>query len=339
INRPVRLLFLAYADVIEPPTHPLPADFDYQIGIATYFPIVRCYVHRFDASDCSVNERYKGHLLGWAVEPKRHYKGQICIGEYYNVSGYKCLPICFMSTMATDIPYYYSIGARHFHYMHCTTDNMGNKALTNYQMARQLWEPGLDCEALWKDYFTGRYGPAHAQMRQFYENLEKMLCNVSELKYDLARQLERGAADLFPKPHLQYEKTAQQKDDGPDLVEILQSAKRCREIIGGVVKQELPERIRHRVAEDERLFTYGERTVQFYDALCRTYFDVRKSKLTEAREALAEAQELARLLEADTTSTTFSATHATDVNALSASRATGAPKRLAEMIRALETKK
>ena len=333
INRPVRLLFLAYADVLEPPTHPLPEDFDYATCIATYFPIRRCYVHNFDDPNCTPNARYLKHLTGWAIDPERHYKGQLCIGEYYNVSGYKCLPICFMHTMANDIPFYYDkMGARHFHYMHCTVGNWGNKALTNWQMARQIWDPGVDCTALWDDYFSGRYGPAQAQMREFYANLERMLCNCSEIKYGLARLLDRGADNLFPTTHLKYDKSEFEKDDGPDMVEILESAAKCRAIIDGVLKTGLPMRVAHRVAEDERLFTYGERTLQFHDALCRTYFLVREDKRDEALQAFKEAQALAGLLEADTTSTTLASSHANAPNALSATYASGALAILPSML-------
>ena len=325
INRPVRLLFLAYADVLEPPTRPLPPTFDYSTCIATYFPIVRCYVHNLDDPGCSSNAKYLKHLDGWAIDPDRHYKGQLCIGEYYNVSGYKCLPICYMHTMAHDIPMYYErTGARHFHYMHCTVDNWGNKALTNWQMARQLWDPKTDCNALWDDYFRGRYGEAAHDMRAFYEHLEPMLSNCSELKYGLAGRLDKGADNLFPKPHLKYETTAHDTDDGPDLDEILVHAAACRDIIDAVRKRSLPERIAQRVAEDERLFTYGERTVQFYDALCRCYFDVRKGDLDAARKTYAEAKELADLLAADTESTKWASSHANAANALEASRAAGA---------------
>ena len=131
-------------------------------------------------------------------------RADLAIGEYYNVSGFKCLPICFMHTMANDIPYYYKTGRRHFDYMHVTTGHWGNKALTNYQMARQLWDVETDCEALWEDYFAPRYGPAAGIMRRFYESLEQMLCNARELKYGLARRLERGDKDLFPNSHLRY---------------------------------------------------------------------------------------------------------------------------------------
>ena len=324
INRPVRFLFLAYADVLEPPTHPLPEDFDYDTGIATYFPIRRCYVYNFDDPRSSYNANYMKHLQGWAVEPDRHYRGQLCIGEYYNVSGYKCLPICYMHTMANDIPYYYSLGARHFHYMHCTTKNWGNKALTNWQMARQIWDPSVDCAALWDDYFNGRYGAAAKPMRAFYQNLEKMLCNCSELKYGLSRRLDRGADDLFPTQILKYEKTEFDTDDGPDLLEILEYAAQCREIIDGVAAMDLPERIAYRVAEDDMLFTYGERTMQFFDALCRAYFRVREGKREAAQQAFKEARELADLLEADTESTQHASSHANAANALVASYASGA---------------
>jgi len=341
INRPVRLLFLAYADVLEPPTRPLPADFDYDTCIATYFPIVRCYVHNFDDPDCSKNAAYNKALLGWATDPGRYYKGQVCIGEYYNVSGYKCLPVCYMHTMANDIPYYYGLGVRHFHYMHCTTANWGNKALTNYQMARQLWDPRTDCSALWTDYLAGRYGPVQAEMRTFYGHLEKMLCNVSKLKYGLARRLDTGAANLFPTTHLKYGRTTFEKDDGPDLLEILDYAKQCRETLDAIAKQDLPERIAQRVAEDERLFTYGERTVQFYDALCRAYEAARQSvsdqsdksdQSDRARAAFRQAEALADLLKADTTSTKLSSSHASAANGLVASYAQGALLRLQSLL-------
>ncbi len=332
INRPVRLLFLAYADVIEPPTRSLPADFDYNMCIATYFPIKRCYVHLFDQPGCSVNGDYLKHLQGWFLEPGRYYKGQVCVGEYYNVSGYKCLPICFMHSMAHDIPYYYAAGARHFHYMHVTTDNWGSKALTNWQMARQIWDPGVNCEELWQDYFQGRYGPAQKVMRQFYENLEAMLSNVSELKYNLGRLLGKGEEELFPDHHLQYEKTTFATDDGPDLVEILESARQCRRLIEEAATMDTPEDAARRIAEDERAFRYAERTVFFYDALCRSGFGFDSGRQTEARAALWTARDLAILLKSDTVSTKFSSSHANAADALEASYAAPAFERLANKL-------
>lgn len=332
IRGKVRLLFLVYADVLQPPTKPLPRDFDYDMCIATFFPIVRCYAHNFNDPSCPTNSRYNKILRSWASESNRHYRGQICIGEYYNVSGYKCLPVCYMHVMCNDIPYYYDIGARYFHYMHVKTREWGTMALTNWQMARQLWEPKINCEALWNDYFDGRYGEAKGLMRQFYECLEKMLCNVSELKYGLARRLSAGAQDLFPSPHLRYDNTDTREKIGPTLKEMVKWMNCCREIIDRAMLMALPQKIKMRIEEDERIFTYAERTLKFYDALCRAYSAVRTENIVEAQKAFEEAELLAKLLKSDTKSARFSSSHANARDALEASFAANALNILGQLI-------
>jgi len=337
IHRPLIIRFLVYHDVLAPPSRPLPPDFDYDTCSATYFPIARSYVYRFDDPRSPRNAHYLRQLRGWVEDPDRHYRGRLCIGEYYNVSGYKCLPLCLMHTMASDIPTYHRLGARHFHYMHCTTAHMGNKALTNYQMARQLWDVATDCEALWADYFARRYGPAAATMRRFYESLETMLANVTKLKYDLARRLDRGSKDLFPTPELRYERADGIVCNGPTLREMLDHAAVCRRLItraatGRGQVPPLPERIRARIAEDERLFTYGERTLQYYDACVQAWRAIRAKQTDAARKHVAEAARLADLLRRDTTSTKHSSSHANAANAFDATRATRA---IAHLQRAL----
>ncbi|MHC4181039.1 MAG: DUF4838 domain-containing protein [Planctomycetota bacterium] len=332
ITRPITIRFLAYADVLKPPTRPLPPGFDYATCSATFFPIIRCYVHNFDDPGCARNAEYHGHLRGWAGDPQRHYRGQICLGEYYNVSGYKCLPICFMHTMAHDIPLFHKAGARHFHYMHVTTGNWGNKALTNYQMARQLWDVRTDCEALWEDYFAGRYGPAAATMRRFYLSLQKMLSNVSEIKYGLNRRMNAGAKELFPTPHLRYRRQPGIECNAPTLLEIVGHAETCRELIDQALAMELPERIRARVAEDERMFTYGQRTIAYYHACVQAFQLAHAGRLEEARGHYAEARRVADLLRRDTKSTTLSSSHANAPDAFVASYATGALDQLAKLL-------
>ncbi len=320
IHRPIMITFLAYADVVEPPSKPLPQGFDYETCAATFYPIRRCYVHNFDDTSCEPNHKYFRQLDGWARDPQRHYRGQIAIGEYYNVSRFKCLPICFMRTMANDIPCYYKAGARHFDYMHVTCRNWGNKALTNYQMARQLWNVETDCETLWQDYFAKRYSPAAKTMRAFYESLENMLSNATELKYGLARRLERGDTNLFPNAHL------------PSLAGILDHGKQCRQLLTEATSAPLPPRIKQRIAEDERNFTYGERTVLYYDACVQAFTEARAKRIDVARKHYAEAQRLAELLRADTLSTRDSSSHGNAENALVASGAAGALAHIAKLL-------
>jgi hypothetical protein len=337
IRHPILVTFLAYADVLDPPSRPLPAGFDYATCAATFYPIGRCYVHNFDDPACAMNQQYVRQLHGWGLEPARRYRGAITIGEYYNISTTKSLPVCYMHTMANDIPYYYKIGARHFDYMHVTKAEWGSKSLTNYQMARQLWDVGTDCESLWADYFARRYGPAAPMMRKYYESLEKMLGNVKVLKgwEGLAFRLNEGRKDLFQHSHLQYRREPGKKWDGVTLVEMVEHGKTCRALLTEAMAQPAPDRIKARLAEDERTFTYAERTLRYYDECVQAFQLAWAGHREEARPHYAEARRVADLLRSDTMSTRMASSHANDENALTA---TLAPKALDHLAKLLDTK-
>ncbi len=335
LHRNVQIAFLAYADVIEPPTRALPADFDYENCTATFFPIGRCYVHTFDDPTCTeINQRYVKQYVGWAADPQRHYQGQIFIGEYYNVSVFKCLPIVFRHTMSSDIPHYHRTGARHMHYMHCTTRNWGTRALTNYQMAKMLWKPGLDAEALFADYLAGRYGAAKETMRECYLRLERALANCRLMRGSLAKGLERDAPKLFPFKHMRYEEFHPETDDGPDFVEMVRHVDRARGLIEEAAKQALTPDQAARVEEDRQGLMYAWNTIHFYDRLIRTVTLKREGKFAEAGEAYRDASALAKVLEADTESASYASSHAGARNALAASMVVGSYRRLKQELEA-----
>ena len=87
LHRPLEVTFLAYADVLEPPTRPLPGGISSRLCMATFYPIRRCYVHHFDDPACPANDQVLTATGRLGQDPQRHYRGQIAIGEYYNVSG------------------------------------------------------------------------------------------------------------------------------------------------------------------------------------------------------------------------------------------------------------
>ncbi len=365
LARPIKILFLAYSDVVDPPSRPLPEDFDYETCTATFFPIGRCYVHKFDDPSCEFNAPYHRQLAGWMTDPARHYRGRVIIGEYYNVSRFECLPGCFMHVMAHDIPYYHRLGTRQFHYMHVTTGRWGSKSLTNYQMARRLWDVDTDCEALWADYFARRYGPAADTMRRFYGSLEKMLCNLEALKARLRPRftysLDRGIKPLFPNSHLQYRREPGVESKGPTLGEMVAHGETCRKLIDGAMaivaqrgqshfrggEDNMPgnavsaakigtvpfDRIRARLAEDELVFTYAERTLRYYDQCVKAYQLAWAGQEEQARRHYEEARRVADLLRKDTWSVglTFQRGKRTH-NAFDATHATRALDRLAELL-------
>jgi hypothetical protein len=332
IHRPLDMVFMIYRDVLAPPSRPLDAQFE-QATVGMFFPIERCYVHQFDDPQCPANSHYWQSLKGWG-DSKSFYPGQLAIGEYYNVSKCQCLPVCYMHGMANDIPLYHRLGARNFDYMHVTTAAWGSKALTNYQFARQIWDVKTDCSALWTDYFQHRYGPAAETMRKFYDSLEKMLCNVTELKYGLGPRLDRGAANLFPNPHLQYERKLGVQCDGPTLLEMIGCSRECRKLIDQARRMEVDPRVEQRLAEDDRCFTYAERTLDYYLACVDAYRLARAGKREEAKKPYEEARRLAELLHKDTESTGHGGKHAGDVDALTATRAQKALGRIAKLLAA-----
>ncbi len=333
LTRDVRIFFLAYADVLEPPTRPLPDDFDYDNCMATYFPIARCYVHPFFDEGCTeFNAAYLEHFTGWAIDPDRHYRGQVCIGEYYNVSGYKCLPAMFARTMAVDIPYYHDHGARHMHYMHVTTKNWGTKALTNVQFARMLWDPHQDVDALLADYFAKRYGPAAETMHQLYDALDTALSNVTMLKYRFRERLNANEKPLFDRKHMPYEPAAGSvvcsTDAGPSLREMVTAIDRCMALAEEVLERDLPEDVRARVREDVGPLTYAANTLHFYDVLVRATLYLDEGRREQARRLVPEMKRLAEALREDTVSTAHASSHANAPNAFDASIAAQAYERL-----------
>ncbi len=339
LHRNIRIYFLAYSDVIEPPTRPLPEGFDYDNCIATFFPIRRCYVHRFDDPACTeFNRAYMNHFINWFIKADRHYRGQIFIGEYYNVSRYKCLPIVFERTMTVDMPYYYQQGARHMHYMHCTTKDWGTKALTNWQFARMLWDPKLDSKALVEDYFTRRYGPTAEPMRKLYGTLDAASSNATPLKYHLVDRLNRNDKELFPTRHLKYDATRFDADDGPDLVEMVASIDACAKWLEAIQSQQWPDRIRSRIAEDAGPIRYAADTLHFFDVLVRAQQLVQADRRDEAKALLPEMKRLAKALEADTSSTKWSSSHASAANGLEASLVKKAYERLVSELGGQESK-
>lgn len=215
LKRNVNIIFPIYHETLPAPDRELPAHFDYEHCFPTYFPIERCYVHTIDDIACTeTNQELMATFRGWTTAQGRNYKGELYMGEYYNVGSFAGCPVPFISIMSHDIPYYYHAGIRHFHYMHMTGERWGTLTLTNYQLYRMLWDPELDMDALLRDYFSLFYGSASAIMRSFYERLEEAMRNAKYLKHyqyhlgtrhSLTGYLREGAEELFPLMHMKYD--------------------------------------------------------------------------------------------------------------------------------------
>lgn len=320
LQRDVSIQFLTYQDVIAPPTRPLPADFDYAKCQPIFFPISRCYVHAFDDPNCSYNQKYIKDYLGWAEGAHRTFKGEMFVGEYYGISRFNHLPLVLDEIMRADIPWYYAHGARHLHYMHTPVANWGTRTLTQWQFARMLWDPVLNVDQLIDDYYTGRYGPAAAPMRDFYASLRTAMCNLHEVRYPIQANLMKNSREIFTSNHMQYKTAHFDTDDGPDWDETMAALKEARVKLERVKTMELPEAVRARVAEDAGLFTYAENMTNLYDRVIATRLALNAGDKEAARAAYAGVEKYEALLKADTKSMQWGSSHVNRVNGLAASR-------------------
>jgi len=310
LKRNIKILYPAYHETLPIPDHPLPDDFDYENCIVTYFPIERCYVHEIDDPACTeTNQELMETYTQWTLNPERTYKGEIFVGEYYNVSAFASSPIPNMKIMKHDIPYYYSTGVRHMYYMHMTALNWGTLTLTNYQFQKMLWNPGIDVDQLLDEFYNMYYGKIASQMKEFYETLETATRNMKYYKHyqyhkgvrhSLANKLTNDVKELFPLKHMKYDTVLNDGNAGISVVETVEMFKKCRKLIDDALILADTEPIIGRVLEDEMRFTYGEDMVLYLYYMTRTNLFRWKGQQLLAKRAFERARFFAEKLEKET---------------------------------------
>ncbi|MCE5251347.1 DUF4838 domain-containing protein [bacterium] len=321
LKRDVELSSLAYLDTITPPTRPLPRGFDYAHFSITFFPIERCYNHTLADPSCTeYNDRLCRSYQAWVTG--QYYRGTMFIGEYYNISYLKSLPMLYTRIMAADIPWYYRTGTRHLHYMHTPTALWGTWTLNQYLLARLLWNAGTDADALLDEYFSRYYPTTSGETRCFYRDLETAMESFKAIRYwGWKTSLKSDKAPLFPKKHFQYEPCHPLTDDGVDLLEMKDYMERARTHFDAALLMCTDETERLRLLEDGKRFAYGEAMFYFHYHLFRTaLFNQRKDEPAARREC-AELMRYAEQLRGMTDLVQVSSSHANAKDGLDATQA------------------
>lgn len=332
LTHDVELSSLVYLDTITPPTRPLPDGFDYDSFSMVFFPIQRCYNHTFADPACTeLNAAQVGNYLAWTQGEGGHYRGTMFIGEYYNVSYLKSMPMLYTRTMAADIPWYYRTGTRHFHYMHTPTALWGTWTLNQYLLGRLLWDVGTDSDALLDEYFHRRYPTAHIQARRFYENLERGMESFKALRYwGWKNSFGKPDTPLFPKKHVQYEHTEYLTNDGTDLTDMRQYMSVAHKALEAALVQCRDHSEEMRLREDEQRFTYGELMVAFHYHLYRTEMYDRAGNTEMARQEYGFLALAAERLREIVDLVQVSSSHANAENGLDATMAADLYERFGE---------
>lgn len=303
IRRDVKIVFPIYLETLPAPTRALPEDFDYTSCIGTFFPIQRCYVHSIDEPDClEYNSEHWESFLDWTRTTPRHYTGELFVGEYFNVSVNKSLPVLYSRIIDEDIPKYFEQGIRHMHYMHTDIHHLGLKRINNYLFARKLWNTEADVPAILEAYYEDMYGSIAQEMKALSETLEFALSNIKQLRYwhHLPERISERQWPLFDKEHFQLETHQPKQNNGVDLAESIQAIQQCREIMDTLLKMDLKEPLQSRILLDDKMLRYGENTVYFYDAVVRAVIAEKQGNLKKARAEFKRSLPFARDLKAET---------------------------------------
>lgn len=283
IHHQIEVVFPIYAETLSAPSNPQPTTADYKNLIGTFFPITRCYIHYLDDPNCTEhNTHYWETFQMWRKQPDK-YAGQFEIGEYYNVSSTKSLPVLYRRIMAHDLPLYYRNGVRHFHYMHVCTRLQGPKRLNNYLMAQLLWNPDADVEQLFSEYLNDFYGAGSGDARRFYDRLEFAMASVQQWKQGLVGRINQDADDMFGTEHLKLEEYHPAKNAGVSLGESVRALKECRTIMDGLRARDLPGEVKLRLVEDDRNLQYAENTVNLYYYLAQAMMAKKQENIEQAR--------------------------------------------------------
>jgi hypothetical protein len=225
LKRDILLIVPAYHETLPGPDKPLPEDFDYDMITVNLFTIERCYVHDlFDERCTEANTILADRIREWTMKEDWYYKGDLVIGEYFNVSSFASIPVVLADRIAKDMPDYYKWGARHFNFMHMISDSWGAKIINNNLYAALLWDIDLDVEAFIDQMLNVFYEQKAADVKSILKKVEKALENC---KYIFHYQFVDGVINAlkrnitkdkpFVSKHVQFDKILDDPNAGIDF--------------------------------------------------------------------------------------------------------------------------
>ena len=134
----------------------------------------------------------------------------------------------------------------------------------------------------------------------FTQYLEQATSNLKPFKhyagkniYKMRTRLAKDTMNIFPLDHLHYDVFHPEKNDGPDVVEMVDLMKQARTELDAAMLQCKDKTEEARLIEDAKRFEYGEATINFYYYLVRTALLHRNAEEASAKQEFIKAKYLA----------------------------------------------
>jgi hypothetical protein len=136
--------------------------------------------------------------------------------------------------LAADLKAYYRAGMRYSDFDTCVND-WGANGLDFYVLARLLWDPEQDVDAIIEDYLQKGFGPAAPAMRRYYDRLEKVTSKMTaetDPKVFWYYEVNRfWTPDVFRAAHEDLKEADQLAEKSPDAAAIRKRIDLCRQAL------------------------------------------------------------------------------------------------------------
>jgi len=226
-----KLLVLAYVNYAEPPDtvrpHPNVVPF-----LCHYAPAD--YAHAINDPASEPNSQFNELLKGWVqITPN------VLIYSYVSKSMWWQLPRPVLKNFAADIKYFHQLGINRY-FCQSTLSDWALDGPLYYVIARLLWDPSADPEAIAREWIDGMFGPAAEHMAAFFDAVD---ASVRKTGKPYSDNPPRDAPGLY---------------DHELLDEALAAISRAEQVPADA-------EVRHRIAEVATTFRYGHAMVQAFE--------------------------------------------------------------------------
>jgi hypothetical protein len=181
-----KLLVLAYVNYAEPPDtiRPKPNVVPF---LCHYAPAD--YSRAINDPSSEANSQFNDLLKRWMkISP------DLMIYSYVSKSMWWRLPRPVTHTFAADVKYLHSLGVRRY-YCQSSLSDWALDGPLYYVIAKLLWNPSADPDALAREWIEGMFGPAAPAMTEFYAEVEAAVRKTGKSYSDNPRTQAAGLYD------------------------------------------------------------------------------------------------------------------------------------------------
>ncbi|NOY61128.1 MAG: DUF4838 domain-containing protein [Calditrichaeota bacterium] len=131
--------------------------------------------------ECERNAKYVKHLREW-----RKKGGKLYVWHYVTDFSHYLMPFPNFNAIRKDIPFYYREGVSGIFCQGDAANGGGGEwaELRSYVLAKLLWNPNIDVDAVIDDFMQGVYGKAAPPIRRYFDMLHKIVRNP-EMHFNL----------------------------------------------------------------------------------------------------------------------------------------------------------